>query len=228
MKFNLIHNSSYSIQLKSFNLKTLRKSIQKFRYLYKRKFFLKGVSNKRNQMRNYSFGSLRKKYFRKKKVGQFLYTFVYLKNYILHRFAFCFYKLVYFTFSKHKSLLTSKEIGHSSYLSLKNGNFLSLQQFLYYYVSSAFPFFVRDKSHIHIGILPSKRRCLTILRSPHVDKKSREQYELIIYRRVISINLSGPDDLMKIRPLLESMGNFIEGVGYRIVERNSYYNYLGQ
>ncbi len=26
--------------------------------------------------------------------------------------------------------------------------------------------------------LPNKRRCFTVLRSPHVDKKSREQFEI--------------------------------------------------
>jgi small subunit ribosomal protein S10 len=35
--------------------------------------------------------------------------------------------------------------------------------------------------------LPNKRRCFTVLRSPHVDKKSREQFELTTHRRVVDI-----------------------------------------
>ncbi len=35
--------------------------------------------------------------------------------------------------------------------------------------------------------LPNKRRCFTVLRSPHVDKKSREQFELTTHRRVLDI-----------------------------------------
>jgi small subunit ribosomal protein S10 len=35
--------------------------------------------------------------------------------------------------------------------------------------------------------LPNKMRCFTVLRSPHVDKKSREQFELTTHRRVLDI-----------------------------------------
>lgn len=35
--------------------------------------------------------------------------------------------------------------------------------------------------------LPNKRKCFTVLRSPHVDKKSREQFELITHRRILDI-----------------------------------------
>jgi small subunit ribosomal protein S10 len=35
--------------------------------------------------------------------------------------------------------------------------------------------------------LPNKRRCFTVLRSPHVDKKSREQFELTIHVRILDI-----------------------------------------
>lgn len=40
--------------------------------------------------------------------------------------------------------------------------------------------------------LPNKRRCFTVLRSPHVDKKSREQFELTTHRRILDI--VGPSD----------------------------------
>lgn len=35
--------------------------------------------------------------------------------------------------------------------------------------------------------LPNRKRCFTVLRSPHVDKKSREQFELTTHRRVLDI-----------------------------------------
>ena len=35
--------------------------------------------------------------------------------------------------------------------------------------------------------MPNKRRCFTVLRSPHIDKKSREQFELTTHRRLLDI-----------------------------------------
>ena len=49
--------------------------------------------------------------------------------------------------------------------------------------------------------LPTKRTVYTVLRSPHVDKKSREQFETRVHKRVIDIYDSTPqtvDALMKL------------------------------
>ena len=35
--------------------------------------------------------------------------------------------------------------------------------------------------------LPTKRSFYTVLRSPHVDKKSREQFQICIHKRIIDI-----------------------------------------
>jgi len=35
--------------------------------------------------------------------------------------------------------------------------------------------------------LPNKRRVFTVLRSPHVDKTSREQFELTTHKRILDI-----------------------------------------
>ncbi|NRB21895.1 30S ribosomal protein S10 [Candidatus Dependentiae bacterium] len=43
--------------------------------------------------------------------------------------------------------------------------------------------------------MPNKRHCFTVLRSPHVNKKSREQFELTIHRRILDI-LSPSDQTM--------------------------------
>jgi small subunit ribosomal protein S10 len=43
--------------------------------------------------------------------------------------------------------------------------------------------------------MPNKKRCFTVLRSPHVDKKSREQFEIVAHRRILDI-LSPSDQTM--------------------------------
>ena len=40
--------------------------------------------------------------------------------------------------------------------------------------------------------LPTKKSIYTVLRSPHVDKKSREQFEMRIHKRLIEIENSTP------------------------------------
>ncbi len=40
--------------------------------------------------------------------------------------------------------------------------------------------------------LPTRRSVYTVLRSPHVDKKSREQFEMRIHKRLIEIENSTP------------------------------------
>lgn len=49
--------------------------------------------------------------------------------------------------------------------------------------------------------LPTHRRIFTVLRSPHVNKKSREQFELNNYKRLLDIYSASPktiDALMKL------------------------------
>jgi small subunit ribosomal protein S10 len=49
--------------------------------------------------------------------------------------------------------------------------------------------------------LPNRKRCFTVLRSPHVDKKSREQFELVTHKRILDIVSPGEqtmDALMKL------------------------------
>jgi len=43
--------------------------------------------------------------------------------------------------------------------------------------------------------MPNKKRCFTVLRSPHIDKKSREQFELTTHRRILDI-ISPSDQTM--------------------------------
>lgn len=48
--------------------------------------------------------------------------------------------------------------------------------------------------------LPNKTRRFTVLKSPHIDKKSREQFELITHKRILDVepNDQTMDALMKL------------------------------
>ncbi len=49
--------------------------------------------------------------------------------------------------------------------------------------------------------LPTKKEKFTVLKSPHVNKKSREQFQLCTYKRLVNIYSSSPktvDALMKL------------------------------
>jgi len=50
--------------------------------------------------------------------------------------------------------------------------------------------------------LPNRQRIITVNRSPHVDKKSREQFELTKHKRLLELVSTYPektmDELMKI------------------------------
>ena len=49
--------------------------------------------------------------------------------------------------------------------------------------------------------LPTRRNLYTVLRSPHVDKKSREQFQTTIHKRLVDILNSTPktvESLMKL------------------------------
>ncbi|MBL4656325.1 MAG: 30S ribosomal protein S10, partial [Bacteroidia bacterium] len=49
--------------------------------------------------------------------------------------------------------------------------------------------------------LPTEKKIYTVLRSPHVNKKSREQFQLCSYKRLLDIyssNTKTIDSLMKL------------------------------
>jgi small subunit ribosomal protein S10 len=49
--------------------------------------------------------------------------------------------------------------------------------------------------------LPTRRTVYTVLRSPHVDKKSREQFEIRIHKRLIDITRSSPQTMEALEKL---------------------------
>ena len=55
--------------------------------------------------------------------------------------------------------------------------------------------------------LPTKREIYTVLRSPHVDKKSREQFEMRTHLRLLDILNPTPEtiDKLKVLPVAEGV-----------------------
>jgi small subunit ribosomal protein S10 len=54
--------------------------------------------------------------------------------------------------------------------------------------------------------LPRKKERFTVLSSPHVDKKAREQFEMYTYSRVIDLVNPTPDTIDKLKVLPVAAG----------------------
>lgn len=58
--------------------------------------------------------------------------------------------------------------------------------------------------------LPNRRRCFTVLRSPHIDKESREQFELTTHKRVLDIVAPSDQTMDALMKLSISSGVDVE------------------
>ena len=58
--------------------------------------------------------------------------------------------------------------------------------------------------------LPNNRRCFTVLRSPHVNKESREQFELTTHKRIIDIVAPSDQTMDALMKLSISSGVDVE------------------
>jgi len=58
--------------------------------------------------------------------------------------------------------------------------------------------------------LPTRRHLFTVLKSPHVDKKSREQFELKTHKRLIDIHDSRPQTIDALTKLDLAAGVDVE------------------
>jgi small subunit ribosomal protein S10 len=54
--------------------------------------------------------------------------------------------------------------------------------------------------------LPTKRQVFTVLRSPHIDRKSREQFEMRTHIRVLDLLNPTPDTIDKLKVLPVASG----------------------
>lgn len=58
--------------------------------------------------------------------------------------------------------------------------------------------------------LPNRKQCFTVLRSPHIDKKSREQFELVTHKRVLDIVSPSDQTMNALMKLSISSGVDVE------------------
>lgn len=72
--------------------------------------------------------------------------------------------------------------------------------------------------HSNITTLPIKLQRFTVLRSPHIDKKSREQFEIRIYSKLITtfFNLENNFDKQKAKLLINFIKNSSAGIFLKI------------
>ena len=64
--------------------------------------------------------------------------------------------------------------------------------------------------------LPKKIKKYTVLRSPHIDKKSREQFEMVTYSRLLVIRNTSPVVLNSFLKYVKA--NTPIGVGIQLIE----------
>lgn len=58
--------------------------------------------------------------------------------------------------------------------------------------------------------LPNKQRCFTVLRSPHIDKESREQFALTDHKRILDIVAPSDQTMDALMKLSISSGVDVE------------------
>ena len=58
--------------------------------------------------------------------------------------------------------------------------------------------------------LPNKDRCFTVLRSPHIDKKSREQFQIVTHKRVLDLMSPSEQTMAALMKLNISAGVDVE------------------
>ena len=58
--------------------------------------------------------------------------------------------------------------------------------------------------------LPTRIERYTVLRSPHIDKKSREQFEIRTHKRLIDIHEANPRTIEALNRLVVPAGVFIK------------------
>lgn len=69
----------------------------------------------------------------------------------------------------------------------------------------------RTSARVHGPIpLPTRIEKFTVLRGPHIDKKSREQFEMRTHRRIIDISEPTPRTMEALNRLVIPAGVFVK------------------
>lgn len=90
---------------------------------------------------------------------------------------------------------------HKIHLNLKSFDLNSLRQ-IENYLFSIFSFFNLDK--IQKKWSPQECKKITVLRSPHIDKKSREQFQITTYKRTLVLTLSEKNSVFFLLEILKN------------------------
>lgn len=70
--------------------------------------------------------------------------------------------------------------------------------------------------------LPTKKKLFTVLKSPHVNKKARNQFQLTTHTRLLIIHLNKMD-LNKFKLFLNFIKNLSSGCQIKIIYINNYH-----
>lgn len=71
------------------------------------------------------------------------------------------------------------------------------------YILSLFEFLTTNE--IKYKTNPKKCKKITVLRSPHIDKKSREHFQLLTFKRTLSVSVLDKNSVFFIFEILKNM-----------------------
>jgi len=70
--------------------------------------------------------------------------------------------------------------------------------------------------------LPTKKHLFTVLKSPHVNKKARNQFQLIIYKRLLILKCT-EHDLNNLKLFIDYIKHVSSGIQIKIQYINNYH-----
>jgi hypothetical protein len=108
----------------------------------------------------------------------YVYSFILYFNIYNARRALSFY-----VFVKHATVIYIYLLPVTYYI-MYASYYMFLIYYLFYFITAT----LFNKLRNGVATLPTRIKRYTVLRSPHADKKSREQFELRIHKRVFSFN----------------------------------------
>jgi len=104
---------------------------------------------------------------------------------------------------------------------------LKLKSFDFYYINLATNFLQSIFIFLNIDqykqiILPSRIKKITVLRSPHIDKKSREQFQIKKYKKLIYLDFLNEKQSVLLLSFLKNS----ELIGIELEIRVEFLDYL--
>jgi len=139
-----------------------------------------------------------------------LVCFVYLRNVNLNKLTFLKSNLSIlktnkiFNLKNNSKLVTStvnNSINITNISQLSNNNYIyNIIYYIYIYYTYLLSNKLLHKFSWKVSKLPKHSEKITILRSPHIDKKSREQFEIVTHKtRITGLNILGDATMNYLR-----------------------------